>query len=121
MQTLYSDLPKESIVAQLGLHGRDPHLYSQTGAPDASCWHWKTSTSKKVIWPFVPIGFAWKGPVLASYNPTPFSVSNHNHSSINLTKRYAQNSLTSSFITTATFATPLLCETSGLAKGFALP
>ena len=35
MQTLYADLPKESIVAQLGMLGWDPHLYYPEGR--ASC------------------------------------------------------------------------------------
>ena len=35
MQTLYPDLPKESIVAQLGMLGWDPHLYYPNGR--ASC------------------------------------------------------------------------------------
>ena len=35
MQTLYEDLPKESLVAQLGMLGWDPHLYYPYGR--ASC------------------------------------------------------------------------------------
>jgi 2,3-bisphosphoglycerate-independent phosphoglycerate mutase len=35
MQTLYEDLPKESIVAQLGMLGWDPHVYYPHGR--ASC------------------------------------------------------------------------------------
>ena len=35
MQTLYEDLPKESIVAQMGMLGWDPHLYYPRGR--ASC------------------------------------------------------------------------------------
>jgi 2,3-bisphosphoglycerate-independent phosphoglycerate mutase len=35
MQTLYDDLPKESIVAQMGMLGWDPHLYYPQGR--ASC------------------------------------------------------------------------------------
>ena len=35
MHTLYPDLPKESIVAQLGMFGWDPHLYYPNGR--ASC------------------------------------------------------------------------------------
>jgi 2,3-bisphosphoglycerate-independent phosphoglycerate mutase len=35
MQTLYSDLPKESLVAQLGMLGWDPHLYYPGGRASA--------------------------------------------------------------------------------------
>jgi len=35
MQTLYSDLPKESLVAQLGMLGWDPHVYYPSGRASA--------------------------------------------------------------------------------------
>lgn len=35
MQTLYADLPRESVVAQLGMVGWDPHTYNPNGR--ASC------------------------------------------------------------------------------------
>jgi len=35
MQTLYADLPKESLVAQLGMLGWDPHLYYPNGRASA--------------------------------------------------------------------------------------
>ena len=35
MQTLYADLPKESLVAQLGMIGWDPHIYYPSGRASA--------------------------------------------------------------------------------------
>ena len=35
MQTLYADLPKESLVAQLGMLGWDPHIYYPNGRASA--------------------------------------------------------------------------------------
>ena len=68
MQTLYSDLPKESIVAQLGMLGWDPHLYYPNGRASCELLALEDIYLKEGDLAFRANWVRMEGRVLASYN-----------------------------------------------------
>ena len=68
MQTLYPDLPKESIVAQLGMLGWDPHLYYPNGRASCELLALADIYLKEGDLAFRANWVRMEGRVLASYN-----------------------------------------------------
>jgi 2,3-bisphosphoglycerate-independent phosphoglycerate mutase len=68
MQTLYPDLPKESIVAQLGMLGWDPHLYYPNGRASCELLALEDIYLREGDLAFRANWVRMEGRVLASYN-----------------------------------------------------